>query len=74
MRPVGSAATPPPGQFYLGGNKKSAVPDGISEEERKQYGMERFVALAKQKADGRNAPEQGVDLKTLGLQFTSQTE
>jgi hypothetical protein len=74
MKPPGPASTPPPTMFYIGGNKKPAVPDGISEEERKLYGMEKFLMLLKQKSDGRNVPELGVDLNTLGLQFTSHTE
>ena len=74
MKPPGPTTTPPPNMFYIGGNKKPALPDGISEEERKLYGMERFVSLAKQKAEGRNVPELGVDLKTLGLQFNSPAE
>ena len=59
-------------QFYLGANKKSVPSDGISEDERKMFGIERFVNSLRQMKKGPNSMiEHGIDVTTLGLNFGS---
>jgi hypothetical protein len=64
------ATSVPP--FYLGNNKKAVSADGIAEEERKAYGMEKFIGLInKRKKEQANIAEQGIDLTTVGLKLNS---
>jgi len=58
-------------QFYLGGNKKPASSDGISEEERKAFGIDKFLMNLRTRKGPLIAIEQGVDLTTLGLKLNS---
>ncbi len=59
-------------QFYLGGNKKAVSSDGISEEERKAFGVERFVAGMKMPKKGAvGLIERGTDVTVLGLKLSS---
>lgn len=69
MMRVARGPTP---QFYLGGNKKAVPSDGISDEERKAFGIERFVAaLRMPKRGALGLIERGADLAVLGLKLDS---
>lgn len=61
-----------PSPFYLGNNKKQVSVDGIAEEDRKAYGMEKYVNMINmRKKDQMNIVEQGIDLSTIGLRLNS---
>ena len=75
---------PPPGQmlgpgqpsaqpFYLGGNKKMTPSDGISDEERKIFGIEKYLYTQKRNKQDPTLgkTEQGIDLISLGLKLNS---
>jgi hypothetical protein len=62
----------PVAPFYLGPNKKAVSVDGITDEERKAYGMEKYVNMINlRKKEQVNVAEQGIDLVAIGLKLNS---
>ena len=57
--------------FYLGTNKKQVSTDGISDEERKAFGIEKFLAELRMRKGPIGTIEQGADVTMLGLKLNS---
>lgn len=66
--PRSKSPVPP---FYLGTNKRPMSTDGISEEERKNFGIEKFLDNLKSKKGLIGMMERGIDPTTLGLKLDS---
>lgn len=57
--------------FYLGANKRTMPTDGIAEEERKNFGMEKLIDNLKARKGFVGLLERGVDITKLGVDLTS---
>lgn len=58
--------------FHLGPNKRSMPTDGITEEDRKTYGMEKMVDNVRAEKGFIGQLERGIDVTSLGLNLKSE--
>ena len=58
-------------QFYLGGNKRPIGSEEVVEEERKMFGIEKYINRLRQPKRTSNIVIDGIDLASLGLKLNS---
>jgi hypothetical protein len=67
---VPKSRSPAP-SFYIGANKRAISADGISEEDRKSFGMEKLVDIVKVEKGFIGLLERGINVTSIGINLKS---